>query len=157
MIPILFFLLIIIVVLGIVLYVYLRQEQNKVIPPKDKYDEAWNEFYKNTHSLRFTLKSSALRYPFAFLFTFVLASIFIAVFMDIINSSSNIDSDTFSIEWPTLILLSLLIILIAIFLLGFFGKNRQSFPFIYLAIIMVLIISTMCCCAISTVDLSNIN
>jgi hypothetical protein len=34
-------------VLGIVVYKYLRREQDKFIP-KDKYDEAWNEFFKNT-------------------------------------------------------------------------------------------------------------
>ena len=34
-------------VLGKITYTYLRQEQEKVIKPKDKYDEAWDEVFKN--------------------------------------------------------------------------------------------------------------
>ena len=44
MIPSLFFLLLI-SILGTVVYIYLRQEQDKFAIPKDKYDEAWNEAF----------------------------------------------------------------------------------------------------------------
>jgi hypothetical protein len=37
-------LLIVVAVLGKTTYTYLHQEQEKVIKPKDKYEEAWNEF-----------------------------------------------------------------------------------------------------------------
>lgn len=44
MIPFLLFLLTIII-LGGLIYLYLRKEQGKTLIPKDKYDEAWDEFY----------------------------------------------------------------------------------------------------------------
>jgi hypothetical protein len=40
------FFLLIITVLGTAIYGYLRKEQDKFIPPKDVYDEAWNEVFR---------------------------------------------------------------------------------------------------------------
>jgi hypothetical protein len=36
----------VVAVLGKMTYTYLHQEQEKVIKPKDKYDEAWNEVFR---------------------------------------------------------------------------------------------------------------
>ncbi len=60
MIPSLFFLLIILII-GVVVYVYLRQEQDNFIKPKDKYDEAWNEvFTKRQNKRSWIMRSEAI-------------------------------------------------------------------------------------------------
>ncbi len=162
MIPVLFSLFIIIA-LGTVLYVYLREEQNRAIPPKDKYDEAWNQSYKNIQPSRHTLKSFILQNLFfAFLFTFVLFPIFTVFLVSIINSTNTTNTGVLSLGLPTLILISLPILLIVVFLLSTTGINRQTSPLIYFAVVIVLFISIIgclgyCVSILPTLDLSGLN
>ena len=148
MIPMLFF-LVTIAVLGTVLYVYLRKEQNKVIS-KDKYDEAWNEAFKRRNSHP-TKRSSRFYQLF---FTFGIA-LLITLFGTMISMGVAYGSSNFA--WPILLIPISLVMFPAIltplgyflyptiFLLGVFIENRKVFTFIYIAFIILLIINIAGC------------
>jgi hypothetical protein len=82
---IMMFFLLSIAVLGIVVYKYLQHEQDKFIP-KDKYDEAWNEFFKNSppKKVAFTRKNNVIGYIFRKISGNVLVSIFLGFILTIV-------------------------------------------------------------------------
>lgn len=181
---VLFLLLLTIVILGIVVYIYLRQEQKKYLAPKDKYDEAWDEFYKKIPSrpyLKLSYSLSTNRF-LIFFFTYSLAPGFVILLIS--------DFKTSFLDLLTIILISILsslfflpffpiglielvnqyffigygyffighLIYIAICLTGIFAKNRRAFNIIYLVFIMLLIMNIIGCASIiKDIDLSAIN
>ena len=155
------FFLLTIAILATVVYIYLRQEQDK-ITPQDKYDEAKNEFYKNLKSPQHSILKFSIRRDFllAFLFTFGLPTIFTVLFTGVMNKTSIMDTiEILGFGLLTPIIVSLPIFLVVFFLYSSFVKNRRTFPFIYLAFIMLLITSTIFCCisALSKADFSGMN
>ena len=77
-------LLIIIAVIGKMLYTYLRQEQEKVVKPKDKYDQAWDEFVDKKQSKTMLNMSTHSKKRIAFavsgLFLFLIGYLIVFVF-----------------------------------------------------------------------------
>jgi hypothetical protein len=147
MMPLLIFLLFIIV-LGAVLYVHLRRVQNKVIP-KDKYDEAWNKFYKGTTKLN-TLSSQRSYQLWITFCAAIFATGVITAFRVFSTSGSNsfLLFILFGIFFIPLFPIGLpfgYFIYVAIFLIGIFTKNRRVFSFIYIAFIVLLIINIAGC------------
>jgi hypothetical protein len=126
-----------IIIFGIAIYVYLRQEQDKFIP-KDKYDEAWNEFYENTQPSHFALISSTLPYIF-------LGVLFIVSFQLIFTG--------FSFGLLAFILICLF--LFAIYLLS----KRETSSFFSLAFILFVFVSIIACCCydVLSLDLSGLS
>ena len=162
-----------IAILGGLVYIYLRKEQNKVIP-KDKYDEAWNDFYKNMKPSFPTLKASILRNNFfIFLFVFCLVPIFTGLFIGIAYGYSIMDTIKFGSGFLSFSLTSLFIFpaglgnlitlgyggknyviigwipYIVIFLFRIFAKNRRALTFIKLAFIMLLIMNIAGCASMT--------
>jgi hypothetical protein len=181
---VLFLLLLTIVILGIVVYIYLRQEQKKYLAPKDKYDEAWDEFYKKIPSqpyFKFSYSLSTNRF-LIFFFTYSLTPAFVILlvsdyktgFLDLLAFLlMSIPLSLFFLPFFPMGLIELVtqysfirydhffighLIYIAICLLGVFAKNRRVFNFIYLTFLMLLIANIIGCASIiKDIDLSAIN
>lgn len=181
---VLFLLLLTIFILGIVVYIYLRQEQKKYLAPKDKYDKAWDEFYKKIPPrpyLKFSYSLSANRF-LIFFFTYSLAPAFVVFlvsdhktgFLDLLAFLlMSIPLSLFFLPFFPMGLIELItqysfirydhffighLIYITICLLGVFAKNRRVFNFIYLIFLMFLIANIIGCASmIKDIDLSAIN
>ncbi len=173
MIPILLFLFTI-AILGIALFVYLHQKQEKVITSKDKYDEAQNEFYKKSKFTSFfaTDLSTTRSRVNIFLGAFALVPLCLS-FITIVGGMVNGDSFNQTINTGiTLILYSPLylpffpttmskyimpksdwgfsfiigyVAYMVIYFLITFVENRRVLTFIYLAFIMLLIMNMIGC------------
>jgi hypothetical protein len=66
------FFLLFITILGIVSYVYLRQVQEKIAKPKDKYDEAQNELNKNKQLMLHTTLTSSIIFKRILMFLYTI-------------------------------------------------------------------------------------
>ena len=103
---VLFLLILTIIILGIVVYIYLRQEQKKFVAPKDKYDEAWDKFYNKTPSRSYSTWVSStplLNRVLIFLFTYGLAPTFILLL--ITDYFASADASFLSIIGVSIVLL----------------------------------------------------
>ncbi len=164
-----------ITVLGMFLYLYLRQKQNKLIP-KDIYDEARNEFYKRKNLLPYIITTSSMSSRLlTFYGTFVgLVTLFL-LYVAISNSASiwvtigivclaPVASPFFLLIFPIGLDIFIFpdsnggiigyILYFLIFLFTVFIQDRRAFIFIYLVFIMLLIMNVIGC---SRIDLSGIS
>ena len=175
LIPLLIFLSII-AVLGIFLYLYLRQKQNRLIP-KDIYDEARNEYHtrKNRLPHNITTSSSISSRLLAFYGTFVgFVTLFLLYVAISVSASiwviigivclSPVTSPFFLLIFPIGLDIFIVpdsnggiigyILYSVICLLAVFAQDRRVFIFIYLIFIMLLIMNVIGC---SRIDLSGIS
>ena len=133
-IPFLLFVLTIII-LGGSIYLYLSKEQKKALAPKDKYDEAWIEFYKNEQPSRHIQKYLSLSNLFlgtvsVFLFViFLNFTIYLITFNDSSNKEPHLSESVASLP-ISIPIFCLSITLISIFLLSVSGKNLHSLRWI---------------------------
>ena len=164
-----------ITVLGIFLYLYLRQKQNRLIP-KDIYDEARNEFHTRKNRLPYTVTTSSMSSrlltfygTFVVLVTLFLLYVAISVSASIwviigIVCLSPVTSPFFLLIFPIGLDIFIVpdsnggiigyILYFVICLFAVFVQDRRAFIFIYLVFIMLLIMNVIGC---SRIDLSGIS
>jgi hypothetical protein len=162
-------------VLGIFLYLYLHQKQNKLIP-KDSYDEARNEFHVRKNHLPYTITTSSINSRLlAFYGTFVGFVTLFLLYVAISNGASiwviigivclsPVASPFFLLIFPTGLDIFIVpnsnggiigyILYFVICLFAVFVQGRRAFIFIYLVFIMLLIMNVIGC---SRIDLSGLS
>ena len=175
LIPLLIFLSII-AVLGIFLYLYLRQKQNRLIP-KDIYDESQSEYHTRKNRLPYNIATSSsmssrllafygTSVGFVTLFLlYVAISVSASIWVIIgIVCLSPVTSPFFLLIFPIGLDIFIVpdsnggiigyILYSVICLLAVFAQDRRVFIFIYLIFIMLLIMNVIGC---SRIDLSGIS
>ena len=175
LIPLLIFLSTI-AVLGIFLYLYLRQKQNRLIP-KDIYDESQNEYHTRKNRLPYNIvtSSSMSSRLLAFYGTFVgFVTLFLLYVAISVSASiwviigivclSPVTSPFFLLIFPIGLDIFIVpdsnggiigyILYSVICLFAVFVQDRRAFIFIYLVFIMLLIMNVIGC---SRIDLSGIS
>ena len=159
-----------IIIIGTIIYVYLRREQGKIIPT-DKYDEVRNEFY-NKRQLKTILNTPLQSEHFFLLLKTFGVALSISILIGTIKYQQDFNFLVFLLLIPLGVLFSPLfplglspfplgigyLIYPTVFFFGVFAKNRRIFTFIYIVFIILLILNIFgCAIAIEPNMLSSIN